>query len=150
MEKSDQHLLFKDLSSRLYYGVMISYCDWIDEIEDYGEIVDKLYDINIDNYIRVCDRDEEIYIDCVKPYLFPLSSMTEEQQHLFFCRFIENEIDFIDFKHYYLETGRFNKLFTSISDCGDVIEWFNENHFDYRGLIPKGLALDATGKNIYI
>jgi hypothetical protein len=31
----------------------------------------------------------------------------------------------------------------------DVIDWLNENHFDYRGLIEKGLALDATGKNIY-
>lgn len=31
-----------------------------------------------------------------------------------------------------------------------VIEWFNENHFDYRGLIQKGLALDATGKNVYL
>jgi hypothetical protein len=31
----------------------------------------------------------------------------------------------------------------------DVIDWLNENHFDYRGLIEKGLAIDATGLNIY-
>ena len=68
--------------------------------------------------------------DNVKPYLFPLSSMTEEQMKEF-----EN---------------------TCIKDCFGILywtyntfDWFNKNHFDYRGLIPKGLAIDATNLNIY-
>jgi hypothetical protein len=87
--------------------------------------------------------------DNIKPYLFPLSSMTDEQMHDFFCRFVVNEIDYIDFKHYYVEQNRWNKIFTIISDCFEVVAWFNENHFDINGLIPMDLAIDATDKNIY-
>jgi hypothetical protein len=36
-----------------------------------------------------------------------------------------------------------------IGDADELIDWFNKNHFDYRNLIEKGLALDATGLNIY-
>jgi hypothetical protein len=61
----------------------------------------------------------------------------------------ENEIDYIDFKHYYVEQNRWNKIFTIISDCFEVVAWFNENHFDINGLIPMDLAIDATDKNIY-
>jgi hypothetical protein len=42
-----------------------------------------------------------------------------------------------------------HKLLTSIDDCDSVVDWFNKNNFDYRGLIPMGLAIDATGLNIY-
>ena len=30
-----------------------------------------------------------------------------------------------------------------------IVEWFYKNHFDINGLIPMGLALDATNLNIY-
>ena len=42
-----------------------------------------------------------------------------------------------------------NYFYTDTSDYISLIDWFNKNHFDYRGLIEKGLALDATGLNIY-
>ena len=61
----------------------------------------------------------------------------------------ENEIDYNDFKKYYFDGCSWDKVLTLISDCGDIIDWFNKNHFDYRGLIEKGLAIDATGLNIY-
>ena len=61
-----------------------------------------------------------------KPYLFPLSSITEEQQ-INLIKFVANGIH-----------GK-NILY----------DWYNKNHFDYRGLIEKGLAIDATGKDIY-
>ncbi len=65
-----------------------------------------------------------------KPYLFPMSGMTEEQK-----------------KEYQYITERWmNDPSYSISDS---IDWLNKNHFDYRGLIPMELAIDATGKGIY-
>ena len=84
------------------------------------------------------DGDTEI-----KPYLFPLSSMTEDQRKYITDRWgINEEFDFEikpDWGEYFVELG----------DIVDFIDWLNENHFDYRGLIEKGLAIDATGLNIY-
>ena len=67
-----------------------------------------------------------VEIEAVKPYLFPLSSMTEEQRNDL-TKFVAN----------------------GITNENIVYDWFNKNHFDYRGLIPLGLANDATGLNIY-
>lgn len=86
---------------------------------------------------RVCVKgDNELNTDIIwlyqhneigiKPYLFPLSSVTEEQQ-IDLTKFVAN----------------------GISGENIVYDWYNKNHFDYRGLIPKGLAIDATGLNIY-
>ena len=94
-------------------------------------------------------RNDELGDVEIKPYLFPMSSMTEEQCYNFYCRFVENEIDYNDFKKYYFDGCLWNKVLTLISDCGDIIDWLNKNHFDYRGLIEKGLAIDTTGLNIY-
>ena len=67
-----------------------------------------------------------INISHVKPYLFHLSSMTKEQQ-INLTKFVAN----------------------GIHDENILYDWLNKNHFDYRGLIEKGLAIDATGLNIY-
>lgn len=63
--------------------------------------------------------------DEIKPYLFPLSSMTEEQENQY------REVIASSLNHY------------------EVYDWLNKNHFDYRGLIPMGLANDCTNLNIY-
>ena len=59
---------------------------------------------------------EPIEIEFCKPYLFPLSSMTEEQKYDFYCRFIENDCDFDDFKEFYFENNEWHKMLSSI-DC---------------------------------
>ena len=69
-----------------------------------------------------------IEIDFIKPYLFPMSSMTEKEKLMYEGLMIGTD---------------------NISYMLDVIDWLNKNHFDYRGLIEKSLALDATGLNIY-
>ena len=69
--------------------------------------------------------------DEIKPYLFPLSSMTEEQKR----------------DYQYITERWMNDSSYSISDS---IDWLNKNHFDYRNLIEKGLAIDCTGLNIYV
>ena len=128
-QEEEKDLLLKDLCSRLPYGVRYRHFTWNDE---YGEtyIAAQIYSINTDGYVKNCHDDETVYIDNVRPYLFPLSSMTEEQK-----------------KEYQYITERWiNDPAYSISNS---IDWLNKHHFDYRGLIEKGLAIDATGLNVY-
>ena len=80
--------------------------------------------------MKNCYDDETVYIDNVRLYLLPLSSMTEEQK-----------------KEYQYITERW--MYDSSYSISDSTDWLNKNHFDYRGLIEKGLAIDATGLNIY-
>ena len=94
------------------------------------------------------DDNAKVYVDNIKPYLFPLSSMTEEQK-------IEC------FKGTDIELDEYNEIWstfpisnsdialTNLNNWLKVINWLNKNHFDYRGLIEKGLAIDCTNLNIY-
>lgn len=145
MTQENKELLLKDLCARLPYKVKIS----IPELFTNKKQVETLNEIFKRKDSLYCVNDSGILIEYVKPYLFPLSSMTEEQCNKFYCGFVENETDYNDFKKYYFDGCLWNKVLTSINDCGDIIDWFNKNHFDYRGLIPMELAIDATGLNIY-
>ena len=161
MTQEEKELLVKDLCARLPYGVKIALNNngsyHHENVAKTGDItIDKLkgfngsyFSIYHDNPLDWDWYDNDIDIKDIKPYLFPLSSMTEEQKYDFYCRFIENDCDFDDFKKFYLDNGMWHKLLTSLDDIEAIIDWFNKNHFDYRGLIEKGLAIDATGKNIY-
>ena len=82
----------------------------------------------------------------IKPFLFPLSSMTEEQ--LFEVQEIlgKNEIEIGDGFLSIIDSGRNTITYLEILA---VLEWFYKNHFDVNNLIPMGLAIDATGLNIY-
>ena len=44
---------------------------------------------------------------------------------------------------------KYREVIASTFNHYEVYDWLNKNHFDYRGLIPRGLAIDATGLNIY-
>ena len=132
MTQEDKDLLLKDLCARLPYGVKIQ--------TDYTD-VKTLEGIQFPDYIGIsdgyCSLDD---MEC-KPYLFPLSSMTEEQKNN--CPICETNLNIIKSNIGYgiIEIPwRLSYLF---------IDWCNKNHFDYRGLIPMGLALDATVLNIY-
>lgn len=129
MTENQEKLLLKDLSSRLPYGVKLQVSSWDDEKMEYVDKVDTLYSISNDNHVRTSSEDRDFYIDEVKPYLFPMSSMTEEQEE--------------EYKKTTTNDGILTIWTTSTYD------WLNKNHFDYRGLIEKGLAIDATGLGIY-
>lgn len=141
MDKQDRELLLKDLSARLPYGVKISLNT--EGIQNIG-VLDALY-----------PNDECIIVDYLekrfplkngygtvdygrfsleesnfKPYLRPMSSMTEEEKKELGMLGCEGNIEH--------EHGIFYR-------CQDLL---NRNHFDYRGLIPKGLAIEAP-KNMY-
>ena len=137
MTQEDKELLIKDLCARLPYGVKLkkNYGDNT-TVELCGIDVDK-NTINICEFkgksITVCDINIPLFLAMVKsrylPYLFPMSSMTEEQ---------ERELTNITYS---------NNDDATIALL--TVDWFNKNHLDYRGLIEKGLAIDASGKNIY-
>ena len=139
MTKEYKELLLKDLCGRLPYGVKAS-------TKVGGNI--KISSVEYDT---IFGEDGDAYdVSFITPYLFPLSSMSEEQKYEFYCRFIDYDFcDFDDFKDLYLDNGLLHKLLTSLDDIEGIVDWFHKNHIDYRRLIPKGLAIDATGLNIY-
>lgn len=122
----------KDLCGRLPYGVKISVND----------NVETLQGINILDTVVEYDSCLSSDIEEVKPYLFPPESMTEEQMEelCILCDWHDGKNDAKSILVLYQEQFVMN---------ADVIDWLNKNHFDYRGLIPMGLAIDATGLNIY-
>ena len=142
MTQEDKELLLKDLCARLPYGVKIELTWWV---MDEGTCMSTT--LEPDHIEQI--RNDELGDVEIKSYLRPMSSMTDEQCYDFYCRFVENEIDYNDFKKYYFDSCLWNKVLTTINDCGDIIDWLNKYHFDYRGLIEKGLAIDATELNIY-
>lgn len=151
MTQNEKELLLKDICARLPYGVKCQIQE--DEYTYIGTLcrieVDNKNGHLLDFAESISGLDCQVYLSEIKPYLLPISSMTEEQLNEFYCEFIENEIDYDDFKKYYFETGSYYKMLTPVSECPFVIEWFNKNHFDYHNLIDKNLAIDCTNLNIY-
>ena len=118
MTQEDKELLYKDLCARLPYHPQIHIYNDSWEGVMIGEFENTLYSHHLDAFW--CDRIE------ILPYLRPLSSMTEEER----------------------------KIYIEISShlCGEIaaktmIDWLNTHHFDYRGLIEKGLAIEVTEDN---
>ena len=127
MTQEDKSLLSSDIASRLRYDVVvyIDPCEFKDGYSNHDTVklttedVNKIYDI-IERGVTV------------KPYLFPISSMTDEQEK--------------EYRATFVETG--NKD-VPLKITQETIEWLNKNMFDWNGLIPEGMAINATGLNIY-
>lgn len=147
MTQEQKELLLKDLSSRFPYGVKI-HAKYIDT--DTNTEVEKVGVLSmIDNDIVVaftCD-DTNCYnyvaIHEVKPYLFPLSSMTKEQEDEWDDLYITPLCERLN------PHTRKEDLMLRAKAGYAATFWLMENHFDYLGLIPMGLAKDATNLNIY-
>ena len=125
MTKEDRQLLLKDLAARFPYGVVLDVdtTDWKApqghiqvKIEGYGVIFKDLSLLVNGSY----------YGDNYKPYLRPMSSMTEEEV-----------VEFESITEELLEHGTSEEIWDT------VIDWLNAHHFDHRHLIEKGLALEA-------
>ena len=144
MTQEDKELLLRDLCARLPYGVKVK----VKYYDDNWRLL-AIYTNDTTYVIRDIGYPIETYFEDCKPYLFPLSSMTEEQKEELFFNYIHNDIDFDDFTNYFLAGELWHDICVSIYDLPSLIDWLNKNHFDYRGLIKKGLAIDATGLNIY-
>ena len=151
--ESLKELLMKDLCARLPYGV-IGQCE-----------IDASYDTSFESKPQTHKFDAEVHglleeglllvtpliedqdvqelaneevadgvnILDFKPYLFPISSMPEEATREF-----GKTLDWV-------RTRRYSKS----EMTWDTFDCVNKHHIDYRGFIEKGLAIDATGLNIY-
>lgn len=119
MTQENKELLLNDLCSRLVYGVKC-------RVKNNHKISGDLIGIVGENVYIYSSGHAIFNINDIKPYLFPLSSMTDEQQ-INLTKFVAN----------------------GIHGENILYDWYNKNHFDYRGLIEKGLAIDATNLNIY-
>lgn len=133
MKQEDKDLLLKDLCARLPYHTNL-YSEYADD--NWAILTPTVY-----AHIANCSPDEI----GIKPYLFPLSSMTEEQQEEFDKIYADdmqvvatNLKNRLDGQPYETNFGHYRH-----------IDWLNAHHFDYRGLIEKGLAINARGLNIY-
>ena len=154
MKQDYRELLLKDLYARLPYGVKgkceldASYDTSFDTVFQTHKFNAEVYGIKEDLLLvtpLIEDNDEQTYAEeevadgvsilDFTPYLFPLSSMTDEEWEDY------QKIRMIDWVH-----GDINGTFIN---AGSIVDWLNAHHFDYRGLIEKGLAINATGLNIY-
>lgn len=129
MTQEDKELLVRDICARLPYGVKCSFGvdDAIYEICGINPICCGASEIQATHIKSGINGD--FTLNVCKPYLFPLSSMTEEQIKEF------NSIT--------------QKCSTYIGKSILLTDFCNKHHIDWRGFIEKGIAIDATGKNIY-
>ena len=131
MTQEDKQLLLVDLCARLPYGVKIELTWWVMGEGTY--INTTLEPDHIEQFLNDEDGDTEI-----KPYLRPMSSMTEEEKKEYqsLCE-IHTDHDADDNVTYYY------------FDTIESFDWLNKNMFDFRGLIPEGLALSTDEFNPY-
>ena len=135
MTQEEKDLLLKDLCARLPYGVKMNHI--ADDEHSPKTLIGVAKDMIT---LKGLGGYECVDIEHYKPYLFPLSSMTDAQRE---------ELDkYLDMDSKSLIDGYKNGL-RYAHPYFNVQDWYNKNHFDYRGLIPMGLVNDATGKNIY-
>lgn len=150
MTQEEKELLIEDLCARLPYGVKVSIER---DFPNNPQIVEKIA------------KDGEIIVDGIlaydiyyyKPYLRPISSMTEEEKDELFNIWKlgkDKGLDSVtkllkDMFNKAINENCFLKLCTSFENWIDVMTWFNKHHFDYRGLIEKGLVLEALEEYVF-
>ena len=143
MTQKDKELLLKDLCARLPYGVMCIFSE-----PPYGEITEPLKMGGLRAFIE--DKWK------VKPYLRPMSSITEEEAKELSILYGFKDILSIKITDEYIDvvvddgvcsaetrTIWYDEIISSI----EIFDWLNAHHFDYRGLIEKGLAIAVTKEN---
>ncbi len=123
MIREDKELLLKDLCARLPYSIMFKYKERAGDYPHYH--VHHVTTITINGAITGIrgGKGDVFHIEDLKPYLRQMSSMTKEEIK-----------EYHSLCYYYYGT---------YFDSADSIDWLNSHHFDYRGLIEKGLALEA-------
>ena len=126
MIQEEKSLLLKDLCVRLPYGFIV---------HRYSDNVDiEINDINTFSHFLEYSEDEDF-----KPYLRPMSSMTErEKKEIKELHFYYTDAHIVND-----EDNDFKPIIVDEVHCFCIIDWLNKNHFDYRGLIEKGLAIEA-------
>lgn len=137
MAQVHKELLLHDLCARLPYGVKVKITS--------RESKNRIVHLTVDN---ICHLTNGWWSEC-KPYLFPMTSMTEEQKEELLE--ITDAIKIDDIGIYYEEGDTLETYLSEIpyTFMCNVVTWCYKNHLDINNLIPLGLAKDATGLNIY-
>lgn len=126
MTQIEKELLMNDLSCRIPYGVIVN-------VNGISNV--KLTSVSWYGEVGVDDGSTYLYpISEIKPYLFPMSSMTDEDKEEY-CQLQQRVI--------YNSKGPVNE------DVTKYINWCYKKHLDINNLIPIGLAIDATDLNLY-
>ena len=126
-QEEKRNLLLRDLCARLPFEVKVKVeCTTAngEKIEDEG-VLNSIF-INEFGTIYVCVDEIEYELEHLKPYLRSMLSMTEEEK-------MKLSLSQIYAFTYYNEIAK--------------IDWLNKHHFDYRGLIDRGLAIEVTEEN---
>lgn len=126
MIQEDKNLLLVDLSARLPYKPKIQWdCADYDllALENCEPILARIIDNRPYSYAISKPLEE------IKPYLRPMSSMTEEEKE-----------EYCNLQDRFLCSSQY-----PVTDAYALFDWLNAHHFDYRGLIERGLALEAPG-----
>ena len=150
LSAEDKELLLKDLCAKLPYGVRIWHKYYPDKVTKKFATSIRLADTKLALSNKLNEEGDWYPIEesgeiLIKPYLRPMSSMTEEE-----CDMVEEILgdkcifDFMGNGDIILKQGQFSQ-----NDLAKLYSYYNSIHVDYHNLIPKGLAIDATNLNIY-
>ena len=156
MTQEDKKLLLKDLCARLPYGVKVKVLNEDILRYDYyskeGGFINGIENINDGLFIIKCRKDGYVLsYDEFKPYLLPLSSITKMLEELNTIGFFKYCDTIANVSHLESKNGISEEIYTyiDIESIYGLMNFFNSHHIDYRGLIEKGLAIDATGLDVY-
>lgn len=154
MTREEKQLLLKDLCARLPYGVIVDYKE--NEFETPHWKITTIYPDTFNGWIGYDKRvgagsesgSRPFKIGEVKPYLRPMTSMTEEEKRKFVSLMNGSAKMTADEEHPKLVFDktiaiRENGITTVLDYNFEAFDWLNKNMFDYRGLIFKGLVLEA-------
>ena len=132
MKQEEIELLIKDLCARLPYELYGLHRNKIEKLQ----LIDSFGSYQIESYSAWFNLDSVEF----KPYLRLMSNMTGKEMYEY-EKLVGNHSDITE----YIYVDRYD----SVQDClYEYVDWLHEHHFDYRGLIEKGLALEAP-ENMY-
>ena len=155
MTQEDKELLLNDLSGRLKYDIMLwhSLSKKPFKLSSIKNTRKEVYvqetengPITLDEYGGWMINDKYYLSEFIKPYLRPMSSMTEEElkdKYRSIAYFFIQEPPY----YYGLQAQHSDIDSIEISEFSEIYDWLNAHHFDYRGLIEKGLAIAVTEEN---
>jgi len=140
MAQEDKDLLLRDLCARLPYGIVINIGDKDLKLDKKHQCIGILYPEDCSDEFNERNNNASFYITIsgcyygeeIKPYLRPMSSMTEGEEE----------------EYWLIRCPQYDENDNIINTDSELFDWLNKKMFDYRGLIPMGLALEAP-KGMY-